>query len=252
MFKRTYPIRLRKDVSPEEVAGLETVLAGAATHIPGFLESRLAVEQSASPGSPDLVWENVFEDEDAFWLYGGHPYHMNLINDCLSFESPNTVLGQRSQPTTWSDEENVTAEQLSEARRRSEPGTSTDLSPGYRALERAGLEVPVVHLLEQIDVAPGKTGDYLDAVRTIFVPGAASHGMTLLASWKSPPQTGEEELYFLWSVNGWGEAFRNFVEMISDTDLMPRWLDAVRPLRTGGRRRYLVPSGLSGEWSTSD
>jgi hypothetical protein len=73
--------------------------------------------------------------------------------------------------------------------------------------------------------------------------------MDLLASWRSPPQTGEEELTFLWSVNGWGEAFRNYVEMISDTDLMSEWLAAVQPLRTGGRRRYLVPSGLPGHWS---
>ena len=36
----------------------------------------------------DLVWNNVFADEDAFWLYAGHPYHANLVNDLLAPDAP--------------------------------------------------------------------------------------------------------------------------------------------------------------------
>lgn len=231
MFHRTYPIRLRDGVTPEQVDGLRAVLEAAPQHIPGFLESELVAAPAGS--GHDLVWRNVFESEDAFWLYAGHPYHANQINDYLAPDSPASVKSTGSTGTTWSDDGPSD---------RTQP---PDLHRADAALEAAGISAPVVHLHEQVQVVPGRVADYLDAMREVFLPAAERHGMQLLMSWQSPPEAGESELTFVWSVPGWGAAFRSFVALTQEVDANGEWRDAVRPLRTGGRRRYLLPIGLS-------
>ena len=211
------------------------MLAAAPEHIPGFLESELV---AAPPGSGnDLVWWNVFENEEAFWVYAGHPYHANLINDYLAPDAPDSVKASSSTGDTWSDEGPL------------DPADAQDLRRADAALERVGIAALVIHLHEQIVVKPGRTDEYLEAMRRIYLPAADRHGMRLLTSWQSPPATGEEELTFVWSLDGWGAAFRTFVAISQEVDVMEHWLTTVRPLRSGGRRRYLVPTGIPGEWS---
>ncbi|GAB7004773.1 hypothetical protein JCM18899A_22460 [Nocardioides sp. AN3] len=235
MFHRTYPIQLRAGVTRERIDGLRAVLAAAPEHIPGFLESELV---GAPPGSGhDLVWRNVFENEDAFWLYAGHPYHANLINDYLAPDAPDSVKASSSAGTIWSDDGPI------------DPVRMADLRHADAALEAAGIDARAVHLLEQVEVLPGKMNEYLVAVRDIYLPAATRNGMHLMTSWQTPSGTGESELTFVWSVEGWGGAFRSFVAVSQEVDMMEQWLETVRPLRSGGRRRYLVPTGLPGEWS---
>lgn len=234
MFRRTYPIRLRPGVTSEQVEILRAALAAAPEHIPGFLESRLV---AAPPGSDhDLVWHNVFENLDAFWLYAGHPYHANVINDYLAPDAPASVKDSSSTGTIWDDDGPVI------------PSEMSDLLRADAALERAGIRAPVLHLLEQVQVVPGRMAEYLDAVRDIYLPAALRHGMRLLTSWQSPPETGESELNLVWSVEDWGGAFRSFAAISSEVEVMARWVETVRPLRLGGRRRYLVPTTLAGDW----
>lgn len=102
-----------------------------------------------------------------------------------------------------------------------------------------------MHLHEHIDVVPGRSDDYLRAVEEIYLPAARRHGMRLLMASRSPDGTGEHELVFVWSVEGWGAAFRSFVGISNEVDVMQKWLATVRPLRTGGRRRYLLPTELA-------
>lgn len=215
---------------------LRRVLEAAPEHIPGFLESELVVAPADS--GHDLVWRNLFADEDAFWLYAGHPYHANVINDHLAPDAPGSVKASSSTGTTWSDDDSPDA-----------PSGPIDLHRADAALEAAGIKSPVLHLHEQIVVVPGGTRAYIDAMRELYLPAAQRHGMRLLASWQSPPGTGEEEITFLWSLDGWGAAFRSFVAVSQEVDMMERWLETVRPLRSGGRRRYLIPTGLAGEWT---
>lgn len=235
MFHRSYPIRLLPGVTRERVEVLRRVLEAAPVHIPGFLESELVVAPADS--GHDLVWRNLFTDEDAFWLYAGHPYHANVINDLLAPDAPGSVKASSSTGTTWNDDEPPDA-----------PSGPVDLHRADAALEAAGIRSPVLHLHEQIVVVPGGTRAYIGAMRDLYLPAAQRHGMRLLASWQSPPGTGEEELTFLWSLDGWGAAFRSFVAVSQEVDVMERWLETVRPLRSGGRRRYLIPTGLPDEW----
>ena len=230
MFHRTYPIRLRDGVGPEQVDGLRAVLEAAPVHIPGFVVSEL-VEAEADSGY-DLVWRNTFADEDAFWLYAGHPYHANQINDLLAPDAPASVKSFGSTGTTWSDEGPSLAAE------------APDLHRADAALESAGISVPEVHLHEQVQVVPGRLPEYLDAMTRIFLPAAERHGMRLVMAWQSPPEAGENELTFVWSLPGWGAAFRSFVALTQEVDADGEWRDLVRPLRTGGRRRYLLPIGL--------
>jgi hypothetical protein len=238
VFYRSYPIRLRAGVAPERLEALRAVLEAAPDHIPGFLVSELVAAPEGS--SHDLVWNNVFTDEAAFWLYAGHPYHANLVNDHLAPDAPASVKAASSTGTLSSDEGPV------------DPARFTDVSRAEQALEEAGISAPVVHLVEHIDVVPGRTAEYLDAVERIYLPLARRHDMRLLASWQSPPATGEEELVFVWAVPGWGAAFRSFVAINGEVETMQLWLDTVRPLRSGGRRRYLLPTSLPGEWTGQD
>lgn len=244
MFKRAYPIQLRPGVGHERLVELHAVLDAAPQYIPGFLVSALC---PAGAGTPyDLVWENTFEDEEAFWLYAGHPYHANVINEYLAPDSPGSVKAVSSTGITWDESKPFdSSEILRRQERDQDAGTSADLSRASRALERAGISAPSVFLMEQIELVPGKLEEYLCAMRDIYVPAAKRHGMRLLMSWQSPPDTGEEELTFLWVVPGWGEAFTSFVGISGEVDAMRHWLDTVRPLRRGGRRRYLVPTELT-------
>jgi hypothetical protein len=240
VFHRAYPIRLRPGVSPEQIAGLDGVLRAATEFIPGFLESELC---AAPPGSGhDLVWRNAFADEDAFWVYAGHPYHANLINDYLAPDAPDAVKATSSVGITWTDGSPVGAASASAPAAPVDGAQRVD-----EALAEVGIATPVVHQLEQIELVAGATAAYLAAVREIYLPAVERHGMRLLMSWQSPPATGEEEVVLLWSMAGWGGVFRSLSALTREADAMERWLETVRPLRTGGRRRYLVPTDLTGD-----
>lgn len=231
MFHREYPIKLRDGIPPERIALLRKVLERAPDHIPGFLESVLVEAPEGS--SHDLVWRNVFRDVGAFWLYAGHPYHANLINDHLAPDAPNSMKAAGSTGSIWTDDGPVDLAEMS------------DLFQADAALEAAGISASEVHLHEHIDVVPGRSDDYLRAVEEIYLPAASRHGMRLLMTWRSPDGTGEHQLVFVWSVAGWGAAFRNFAGISNEVDMMEQWLATVRPLRTGGRRRYLLPTELA-------
>jgi hypothetical protein len=239
VYKRAYAVALKPGLPEAVVADLVRVLEDAPQFIPGLASS--VVRPALGPGPYDLIWDNAFVDTVSYDAYLSHPYHCNVIDHYMYRESAGAAI-DASLCLRWSDEDSpsgavavvadLTAE---ETEPMTEPAPVAEPADGP------------LYLLEIVDVIPGRADEYLDAVRSDYLPMTRGRGLDLLLCLRSPNGGGENELAFLWRLAGWSTFvdFRAFFQFQNEP-ASTRWVERISQLRTGGRRRLMVPAELDG------
>jgi hypothetical protein len=246
MFRRLFVIPLRPDADPALVRELVQVLEAAPQYVPSMRWSTVAAERSPSPYH--LVWDHAFEDEAGFREYIVNPYHCNIIDHYMYRESPVCVVGNDPICLRWDDDGHRGLDQWtgsSMPRDQDDPAVGSHV-PVDTALAAPDAAEQPIYLVEQFDLLPGKAEDYLKLVAREYQPVATKRGMRLVLSLRTPTGTGEESLLFVWAIAGWVSWSHVRSAFHYDEAGLTKWLETVRPLRAGGRRRLLIGTELAG------
>lgn len=242
MLKRVYAIRLKEDLPEREKENLITVLENSTDHIPGMNYS--SVRPSQGPAPYDLLWVNAFEGQEAYGGYLVHPYHCNVIDHYMYRESPGAAIAD-IMALRWEDPDNVMVipgNSSAPASGRANETAVDDMLPDARtpAVPDQG---PLV-IVEQVEVLPGRTDEYLAALEEHYKPMIEGKGLRQLMCLRTPPGTGEEEICILWEVASW-QAFsdyRSFFQFQNEPH-STNWVKLSSSLLKGGRRRIMLPTG---------
>jgi Stress responsive A/B Barrel Domain len=244
MLRRLYLISIRSDASPERVGELVRVLEEAPAFIPSMRWSRVSSEISRNPY--DLVWDNSFEDEAGFQDYLLHPYHANVIDHYMYLESPAAIITEATTCLHWMDGSSSCGTFPNSAETPEMPQEVQEMTEidGEGAAARARDDGPIF-LLEHVDIVPGKSTEYLRAVRESYLPRVGRHGMELKWVLRSPDGSGEDALDLLWEIPGWADWARIRTAINSDKEWLLSWLAVIESLRTGGSRRFVLADDVS-------
>lgn len=258
MFKRAYAVALRPGLDQHIVDEMVHVLQDAPRFIPGMAYSIVRPALGASPY--DLIWDNAFVSRTYYENYLSHPYHCNVIDHYMYRESPAAAIGD-GLCLRWEDQ---TAPSGAVAVVTDlDPAPGVEVTPGAVGAEAApsaaGAEVapgpaalPSVdpgqgplYLVEHVDVQPGRTQEYLDALATEYRPMAARHGIEQVLCLRSPEQSGEEEIVLVWKLANWAAYvdFRAFFQFENEP-ASTEWVARITALRISGRRRLMLAAGL--------
>ena len=231
MIRRFMVIQLHESASPEGCARLVSVLEQVPKYIRSVKSSRVGRNLSASPD--DLIWEHEFDDLDGFLHYRTHPYHCQVIDEFLGRESPNRI-NKNAYSFFYDDNES------------SADTTHIPADRKWAATSIGGSMQPyngAIFLIEEIQVKPGCTAEYLALFKSIYLPIAIERGMKLTGCWRSADgAVPTEEVVFVWEIEG--EGWRKWDQMRAAAGADPRvddWLAKAQQLRVGGRRRLLEP-----------
>ena len=111
--------------------------------------------------------------------------------------------------------------------------------------EMSTVDVPdgPLFLVEHVEVLPGRTREYLDAIEEHYLPWATAHGIERVLCLRSPEGAGENEVVLVWKLAGWNAYvdFRAFFQF-GNEPASTEWVARVSALRTGGRRRLMAPT----------
>jgi Stress responsive A/B Barrel Domain len=230
VYKRAYAIQIKPGVGQDTVAELIRVLEEAPQHIPGMTLS--TVRAALPPSKYDLIWDNAFRHVDYYTNYLSHPYHCNVIDHFMYRESPAAVIGE-SLCLRWTELDSDL-----------EPRPPAD--PETERLPTVGDHDGPLYLVEQIEVLPGKVGEYLQALTEDYVPMLSGFGIRQLSCLRTPAASGEDEIMLVWELADWQtfvnfRAFFQFENEPASTDLIAR----LSRLRSGGRRRLMLPATAS-------
>jgi len=234
MYKRAYAIQVKPGVGEDTVAELIRVLHDAPQHIPGM--TRSVVRPALPPAKYDLIWDNAFRNVDFYTNYLSHPYHCNVIDHFMYRESPAAVIGE-SLCLRWS-----------ELDRDLEPGAAEDemtdpaASPDER-LPTVGDHHGPLYLVEHVEVLPGKVQEYLQAMQEDYLPMLTGFGIRQVSCLRTPSASGEDEIMLMWELADWQTFvdFRAFFQFENEPE-STNWLARINRLRSGGRRRLMVPA----------
>ena len=225
MYRRAYAIQLKPDATEDTVAELIRVLEDSPKHIPGMTLS--VVRKALPPSKYDLIWDNAFSHVDYYTNYLSHPYHCNVIDHFMYRESPAAVIGE-SLCLRWSElDSDLYA------------GAATET--GADALPTVGDHDGPLYLVEQVEVLPGKTAEYLRVLEEDYLPLLSGFSIRQLSCLRTPAASGEEDIMIVWELADWQTFvnFRNFFQFENEpasTELVKR----LSGLRRGGRRRLML------------
>jgi hypothetical protein len=93
MLRRFETYSLRSLADSDTVAEFERALETAPEFIPEVLDSKIGRDLSDEP--IQLVWEHAFASPEAYRRYMEHPYHANVLDRFLLFDSPERVVTDR-------------------------------------------------------------------------------------------------------------------------------------------------------------
>ncbi len=233
MYKRAYAIQIKPGITDDTVAELIRVLQEAPQHIPGMTLS--VVRKALPPSKFDLIWDNAFSHVDYYKNYLSHPYHCNVIDHFMYRESPAAVIGE-SLCLRWSELDSDL-----------EAGAGASAADASQALPTAADHDGPLYLVEQVEVLPGKITEYLEVLDKDYIPMLTGFGIRQVSCLRTPAASGEEEIMLVWELADWKTFvdFRNFFQFENEpasTELVAR----LSKLRSGGRRRLMIPAVESG------
>jgi hypothetical protein len=232
MIRRTYVIALKEDAPADGVRELVRVLEEAPKHIGSMRWSRVGKNLSRQPH--DLIWDHGFDDRAGYLEYHTHPYHCNEIDDYMYLESPRCVAGSAS--SYFYDEGE--AVDIDGHVPPAEKWAAQHIGEGPRD-ERTTLT-----LLEQIDLKPGRSDEYIELVRSEYLPRANERGMRLARCLLSPVDCASEELVLVWEIQGGWHAWDRVRNAFVNDPETRAFVTKAEQLRVGGRRRLLESVAL--------
>ncbi|MGH3252667.1 MAG: hypothetical protein ACRDOI_41520 [Trebonia sp.] len=241
MYKRAYAIQIKPGVSDGTVAELIQVLQDAPRHIPGMTLS--VVRKALPPGQYDLIWDNAFLHVDWYTNYLSHPYHCNVIDHFMYRESPAAVIGE-SLCLRWSEVDSDLQPGQREAAAGQSEASEREAGLGLdERLPTVGEHDGPLYLVEHVQVRPGKVEEYLRAVEEDYLPMLRGFGIRRVSCLRTPSASGEDEIMMMWELADW----RTFVDyraffQFENEPQSTNWVARCGQLRTGGRRRLMVPA----------
>jgi hypothetical protein len=241
MYKRAYAIQLKPGVTDDTVTELIRVLQEAPEHIPGMTAS--VVRKALPPSKFDLIWDNAFSHVDYYKNYLSHPYHCNVIDHFMYRESPAAVIGE-SLCLRWSElDSDLEAGAVADAALASASASASASADAGQALPTVGDHDGPLYLVEQVEVLPGKIAEYLEVLDKDYLPLLSGFSIRQVSCLRTPAASGEEEIMIVWELADWKTFvdFRNFFQFENEpgsTELVAR----LSKLRTGGRRRLMIPA----------
>jgi hypothetical protein len=104
----------------------------------------------------------------------------------------------------------------------------------------------MLHLVEDIVVAPEDTRRYLEHFERGFLPRARARGQELVACWHTPVDIGEDvHILIVWAVRDWDHWVELRWGLVRDPTL-DAWLEEAGPLRKPGSTwRFYTPAAFS-------